>query len=211
LKKYLKYTIGFFAAVLLIYFSIDIQNLEDKKEASEPPGFDLIEYSAKFWNDSLPLCIASAPELISIMQMLNENPEKAFKRFGNKLGISKTYYFLAKDKGLIKKINSEYIELVLENHQTVKIATDFIFGNAVRDGSGKVNINDFLNMTDFNNVSITINKMVKEKVVPYLQKSAEIGKTLEFAGAMDLHKENIELSKVLLIPVSVKISDGQTE
>ena len=93
----------------------------------------------------------------------------------------------------------------------IKIATDFIYGNAVRDGSGKVNIDDFLNMTDFNAVSVAINKLVKEKVVSKLKKSAAAGKILEFAGAFEVGEENPDLSALLILPVSVKLSDGKSE
>lgn len=211
MSKLLKYTIGILATVLLIYLSLDIKNLEDHKAASVPSGFNSLDYVTNFWNDSLPICISSAPELSSLMEILNVNPEKAFEKYGRKLGISKTFYFLTKDKGIVNKIDTEYIELILEDQKTVKIATDFIFGNAVRDGSGKVNINDFLNMTDFNNVSVAINKLVKEKVVTHLKNSATVGKSLEFAGAMEINEENIDLSNLILIPVSVKLSDGQAE
>ena len=118
---------------------------------------------------------------------------------------------MAKSKGTIEKVDSEFLVLALEGNTKIKIATDFIFGNAVRDGSGKVNINYFLNMTDFNNVSVAINKLVKEKVVSRLRKSAEVGQVLEYAGAFEINEENIDLSNLSIIPVSAKISDGKPE
>ncbi len=88
----------------------------------------------------------------------------------------------------------------------LKIATGFIFGNAVREGSGKVNIDDFLNMTDFNNVSIAINKMVKENVASVLKRSASPGMKLEFAGAFELNEENISIEDLRVIPVSARLT-----
>lgn len=211
MSKTLKYTIGIFAAILVVYLSLDIQNLEKHKAASAPASFNIADYTVKFWNDSLPASIASAPQLSDLLKLLNENPESAFAKFGHKLGISKTYYFMAKSKGTIEKVDSEFLVLALDGNTKVKIATDFIFGNAVRDGSGKVNINYFLNMTDFNNVSVAINKLVKEKVVSRLRKSAQIGQILEFAGAIEISEENIDLANLLIIPVSVKLSDGKPE
>jgi predicted lipoprotein len=211
MSKTLKYTIGIFAAILVVYLSLDIQNLEKHMAASAPASFNIADYTAIFWNDSLPASIASAPQLSDLLKLLNENPESAFSKFGHKLGISKTYYFMAKGKGTIEKVDSEFLVLALDGNTKVKIATDFIFGNSVRDGSGKVNINEFLNMTDFNAVSVAINKLVKEKVVSRLRKSAEVGQYLEFAGAIEVGSENIDLSAIRIIPVSVKISDGKPE
>jgi predicted lipoprotein len=210
MSKTLKYTIGIFAAILVVYLSLDIQNLEKHKAASAPASFNIADYTAKFWNDSLPASIASAPQLSDLLKLLNENPESAFTK-GHKLGISKTYYFMVRGMGTIEKVDPEFLMLALDGNTKVKIAIDFIFGNAVRDGSGKVNINYFLNMTDFNNVSVAINKLVKEKVVSRLRKSAEVGQVLEFAGAFEINEENIDLATLLIIPVSVKLSDGKSD
>ena len=46
------------------------------------------------------------------------------------------------------------------------IATEFIFGNAVRDATGLININEFKNTMDFNNVSAELNRIIREKVLP---------------------------------------------
>ena len=66
-------------------------------------------------------------------------------------------------------------------------------------------------MTDFNAVSVAINKLVKENVVARLRKFAAAGKWLEFTGAFEISEENIDLSNLLILPVSVKLSDGKPE
>jgi predicted lipoprotein len=211
MSNILKYTIGIIVTLLIIYLSLDVQNLDKHRAAKKTFAFNANEYVLKFWNDSLPLCIAGANESENLLEKLNENPKSAFEKYGHKLGISKTFYFMVKGKGTIEKVDAEYIIVRLDNEMKIKIATDFIFGNAVRDGSGKVNINDFLNMTDFNNVSVAINKKVKEKVASRLSNIAVNGKSLEFAGAFEISEENVDLSKVIIIPVSVKLSDGKTD
>jgi predicted lipoprotein len=92
-----------------------------------------------------------------------------------------------------------------------RVATAFIFGNAIRDGSGAVNIDEFLNMTDFNNVSIEINNLVKNNLVPVLNKNAKPGMKLQFAGAFEIKEDDIDVQSIRVIPVSVKLSDGNTE
>lgn len=211
MSKVLKYTIGILATLLVIYLSLDIQNLEKHRAETRPATFNAADYAEKFWNDSLPASIANDPRIEDLLKLLNENPANAFEKFGQKLGISKSFYFMAKGKGTIEKVEDEFLVIALDNQMKVNVATDFIFGNAVRDGSGKVNINDFLNMTDFNAVSVAINKLVKEKVVSRLKKTAAVGQILEFAGAMEINQDNIDLSSLRIIPVSVMFSDGKTE
>lgn len=211
MSKILNYSIGILVVCLVAWFSLDIQNLEKHRAAMKPAIFNAANYASNFWNDSLPVCIANAPELGGLLKLLNENPQAAFEKYGRKLGISKTWYFMLKGKGTIEKVEDEFLVLAPDNQTRVELATDFIYGNSVRDGSGKVNINEFLNMTDFNAVSEAINKLVKEKVVSRLRKSAEVGQYLEFAGAIEVGSENIDLSAIRIIPVSVKISDGKSE
>ncbi len=211
MSKSLKYIIGITAAVLLCYLSLDIRDLEKYRATTGPVVKNATDYATEFWNNTLPLCITSATELGSLLELLNDSPESAFQKYGRKLGISGTYYFMVRDKGIIDRIEAEYIVVNLDDQKKIKIAIDFIFGNAVRDGSGKVNINDFTNMTDFNDVSVAINKLVKENVVKPLRDSAMTGRTLEFAGAMEISEGNVDLSEVVLIPVSIKFSDGKTE
>lgn len=210
MKQAIKYSLIIVVALLVIYLSLDIQNLEKYRATLQPKTFNVEQYALNFYNDSLPHCIENAVQLDYLMQKLNSDPEDAFEKYGHKLGISKTWYFMVKGLGTIKSIEPDFVVVNIGSMQTIKIATDFIFGNAVRDGSGKVNINDFVNMTDFNNVSVAINKMVKEKVVSGLRNSAEVGQTIEFAGAMEISEENTDLSSVLIIPVSVKLSNGET-
>lgn len=211
MAKVIKYSVGILAAILVLHLSLDIKNLEKHRAAAITTIFNADDYTAKFWNDSLPVSIANAPQLPDLLKLMIENPENAFERYGKKPGISKTRYFMLTGKGMIEKVEDEFLVLAIDENTKVKIATDFIYGNAVRDGSGKVNIDDFLNMTDFNAVSVAINKLVKDKVVSRLRKSAAVGQWLEFTGAMELSEENIDLTAISLIPVSVKLSDAKPE
>lgn len=211
MTRTMKYSLGLLAAILIIYFSLDIQSLEKHRAATNSTQFNATDFAAKFWDETLSTCIADAPQMMVVLKILNENPQKAFESYGKKLGISKTDYFMVSGKGLIEQVEDEFIVLAMDQNTKIKIATDFIYGNAVRDGSGKVNIDDFLNMTDFNAVSVAINRQVKEKVVSRLRKSAAVGKSLEFTGAFEISEENVDLTSLLILPVSVKLSDGKSE
>lgn len=200
-------------AVILIgiVFSLDIENLDKHRSLNETYSFNAAGFATRFWNDSLPLSIRSAQEAGDFLKLLNDNPDMAFTSRGHKLGISNTYYFMLKGRGTVKKVEDEYLVAVIDDNNDIRIATDFIFGNAVRDGSGKININDFFNMTDFNEVSVEINRLVKEKVVKGLGNTARPGMEIEFAGALELNKENADLPVIRIIPVSIILSGGNSK
>jgi len=211
MSKIYKILIGVFATILVLYLSLDIQTIEKYRAKSHTGNFSASDYAAKFWEDSLSSSIMNAPKIIDLLKILEENPGNAFKKWGHKLGISKTCYFMVKGEGVIEKVEDEFLVVAIANQTKINIAVDFIYGNAIRDGSGKVNIDYFLNMTDFNNVSVAINKLAKEKVVVRLKKNGQKGKLIDFAGALEISEENVDLTTLRIIPVSVKLSDGKSE
>ena len=91
------------------------------------------------------------------------------------------------------------------SHYTFHIATEFVFGNAIRDASGQIDINEFKNTMDFNNVSAEINKIVRAEVLPPFKKNIKKGDTVQFAGAIELNREHLNISDIEVIPVQLKI------
>jgi len=211
MNKTIKYILEIIAILLVVYFSLDIENLQKHQASTTKKTFDATEYAARFWKDDLPKSIADAIPVTSLLKSLEDDPQNAFQKYGRKIGISKTDYFMVKGKGIIQSVEDDYLEVTVGDNTNIRVATGFIFGNAVRDGSGQVNINNFLNMTDFNNVSIAIDKLVKEKVVSRLRKAAAKGKQLDFAGATEIQEDHVDLDSLRIIPIQAIISDGKTE
>jgi predicted lipoprotein len=209
MKKSIKYGIIVAIAVVTVILSLDIKNLDEHNAADTTEEFNAAAYARDIWDNTLPKAIGDAPELISIIKTLAADPESAFNNYGRKLGISKTYYFMAHGKGVIKSVNEENIVIVVKGGTQIRLATDFIFGNAVRDGSGIVDIDDFVNMTDFNNVSIELNNIVKEEIVPQLNEFAQPGIKVDFAGTFAINEEDIDVRNIRIIPVSVKLLNGE--
>lgn len=207
----MKISAGILVFILLIVLSVDIHTIDTNQSANTTESFDVTNFIHKFWNDSIPVCIAQAPDCADLCNRLKENSASACQQFGRKLGISTTYYFMLKGSGTIEKVENEYVLVNVDEHLKVKIATDFIYGNAVRDGSGKVNINNFVNMTDFNRVSVEINQLIKEKVSSPLKKNAKNGQTIEFAGAIEINTEIEHPDEFLIIPISAKVIHGQSK
>ncbi|WP_347838420.1 DUF2291 family protein [uncultured Draconibacterium sp.] len=210
MKKLFKYILGIVLALVVVYLSFDVQNLQEYQAANLKTEFNAADYALKVWTEKLPEVSKNTPEVNNLLEQLNADPEKAFAQFGRKLGIAKTHYFMLQGTGIIVEISNEYIDVVTGLNDTVQIATAFIFGNAVRDGSGQVEINDFVNMTDFNNVSIELNKLVRSKIISRLTKSAAIGKKIEFAGVAELKIDEEIPAQIKVIPVKAILSDGRS-
>lgn len=209
MKKPYRYLLAIAGAIILLVLSFDIRKLDEYRATHTESVFSATTYALDVWENRIPPAIEAAPGLNSLLAMLVSDRERALESFGRKLGISATWYFLVTGKGTIDAVEEEALRVQLDDGRNVLVATGFIFGNAVRDGSGVVDIDDFVNMTDFNDVSVAINNLVKEQVVPLLKETAGPGMHLEFAGAFELNEETGDPDAIRVIPVSVKLADGE--
>jgi predicted lipoprotein len=88
---------------------------------------------------------------------------------------------------------------------SLQIATEYIFGNALRDAAGIIDINEFSNTLDINNVSSEINKIVRKEVLPGFKRVVKQGDTVLFAGAVELNKAHLDLLHIEVIPARLEI------
>ncbi|MGW8317523.1 MAG: DUF2291 domain-containing protein [Bacteroidales bacterium] len=209
MKKSIKIILGIAAVLLLLFLSLDIRKLDVYKEGQPSSSFDATAYAREVWDRDIPEIARQAPDIETIIRKLESDPESAFSEMGRQLGISKTWYFMGRGAGVIDSVGEENLFVTLGSGDRVTVATGFIFGNTVRDGSGAVDIDDFVNMTDFNNVSVALNKLVKEEVVPYLLRWAGPGKEVAFAGAFEVSEEEIDVTSIRIIPVTAEMINGE--
>ncbi len=86
----------------------------------------------------------------------------------------------------------------------MSLETGNIFGNAVRDGTGLLNVNDFPNSQDFNALSSEINRRIEQQVLPALRKAAAVGATVRFAGCAEIVDEDTDLHPLRIVPFIVE-------
>jgi predicted lipoprotein len=205
-KNVLRYILSIIVILLVAYNSVYFKKLDEVKAAKDAKTFDAAAYAQGFWEKKLMPNLDSAVNFGELMHTFGANTAVAFDEYSHALGIGNLRYFLIRAEGQVKAIDADnVIVTVKESPQTtIKIATEYIFGNAVRDATGLININDFSNTMDFNNVSAEINKIVRAKILPLL-KNVKVGDKIDFTGAMELNKEHINLLQIEVIPVAVKI------
>jgi len=204
--KPVKYIIAIIVVVIIGYNSVYFKKLDEVKASLTAKQFNAAAYAQTFWTDKLLPNLDKAIDITQLTGMLSTDHAKTFDTYSHALGIGNLRYFLVKGKGTITSINEDDISVLLQtdtSKQTIIIATEFIFGNAVRDATGLININEFNNTMDFNNVSAEVNKIIREKVLPPFKQKAKKGDAIEFTGAIELNKEHLDVSKIEVIPVSI--------
>ena len=151
---------------------------------------------------------AKAIEIGQLLTLLQTDKNKAFADHAHALGIGNVKYFLVKGSGIVKSVEENQVMVKIESEREkpeVAIATEYVFGNAVRDASGEIDINAFTNSMDFNNVSAELNKIIREKVIPPFRSKVETGDKVTFSGAIELNKEHLSTRSIEIIPIGLKI------
>jgi predicted lipoprotein len=205
-KKIIKYIIAVAVILLVAYNSVYFKKLDQVKAEQTAKTFNAASYARNFWDKKLTPGLHTAIAIEKLIPLLNNSPAQAFDNYSHALGIGNLRYFLIQGKGTVTAIDADDITVSIAGlpNQKVKIATEYIFGNAARDATGLININDFNNTMDFNNVSAEINAIIRDKVLPRL-KHAKVGNSISFTGAIELNKEHLNPSQIEAMPVAVTI------
>jgi predicted lipoprotein len=206
--KAVKYIITVGVIILVAYHSVYFKKLDEVKAVLSAKEFNAPAYAQKYWSDKLIPNLGKAIEITRLSTLLLSDPTKTFDNYSHALGIGNLRYFLVRGRGQIESVNEDDVTVLMEgdsSKRTIIIATEYIFGNAVRDATGAININEFENTMDFNNVSAEINKIIRERVLPPFKKQAHKGILIEFTGAIELNKEHLDLQNIEVLPVEIKL------
>jgi len=207
-KKVIKYTLALILLLVVGYNSVYIKKLSEVKAASTAGKFNAAAYAQTFWQEKLTPGLAKATNLPELLTLLKTDKENAFKTYSHALGIGNLRYFLIKGEGKITAIHENDISVALlpdSVGKELKIATEFVYGNAVRDALGILSINDFSNTMDMNNVSAEINKKIRTEIIPPFRAQAKKGALVQFTGAIELNQAHLRLDEIEVIPVSLNL------
>ncbi|MES2276452.1 MAG: DUF2291 domain-containing protein [Bacteroidota bacterium] len=203
-KKVLKYSLIFCILGLIAYNSVYFKKLSEVK-ASAAKVFNPAAYARAYLDKQLLPAAGKAPDADQLIAQLKNNPVKAFKADAHGLDIGNTRFFMVKGEGVIINVDESNVYLITPGKQTLKIATEYIFGNALRDAPGIITVNDFTNSMDLNNVSAEVNKLVRNEVLPPFKSKVKKGDSITFSGAFELNQEHINLGNIEIIPVKLAI------
>lgn len=200
MKKILRYTLLIGLPLVLVYHSVYFESLSVRQNIqTQEPNFEALADSLYFQG------IAANPSPLAwetLLLELESEPDAAFTKYGNRLGIGNSAYFMVQLDGNVQEITPDHLLLQTSTDQTVIVETKFIFGNALRDASQTVKLTDFKTTTEFNRLSEALNKLVRNQIIPEALTHIASGDSVTVLGA-------VKLSRLTPIPTTWRLIPAQ--
>jgi hypothetical protein len=206
-NRYIKYGLLIVVVALLAYKSVYFEKLSTRK-TSVTNDFDATRFSKQLWDEKLQAKMDSAIDLDALITAIDTEGEDAINRYTNALAIGNYRYALVKSILSVLDVTADEVIGNLHHHDsllTVNVATEFIYGNAVRDASGLVQVKDFPNTADLNGISEALNKIIRTSLLPAFKSQVKKGDKINVVAAVELNKEHIHWHGIELLPVRVQI------
>ena len=194
------------AAFCWLFPPFHIVPLQQARKQQQAAAFDAAAFAATFWEKQLLPATSTAASATEVLSLLTKDPHAARKRFGRSPGLSSAVYFFVKESGQITSIEKHSIRIALDGPEPktqVGLSTGLLFGNTVRDACGLLNVSDFPNSQDFNDLSSELNRLVETRILPDLRQHAAVGKSIRFTGCIEL-AEGPPPKVVEIVPVKVE-------
>jgi predicted lipoprotein len=188
-----------------LFHVVSLQRATEEKAAAT---FNPTAFAEKFWNEKLLKSLDRAVETEVLFPAIQANPSAAKKNFSRGVGVSESYTYFLSGRGHVVAVRKDEILLAVTAGTTnaeVALQTGLLFGNAIRDGTGLLNVNDYPNSQDFNAISEALNRIVETRVQPKLREVARAGAVIRFTGCAEVNDESTDLKPLKVVPIQAEV------
>jgi predicted lipoprotein len=197
------------ATAVLLYF-FPLFHVVSLNQARQPPtAFDPVTFVDQFWTERLIPGAARAVDAAELVAAIQQDRTAARRTYGRQVGLGEVYYYFVAGAGRVVSVEKGGVRLSLHDGQPraqLFLETGNIFGNAVRDGTGLLNVNDIANSQDFNALSSEINRRIEQQVLPTLQTRATVGAMIRFVGCAEIRDEETDLNPLRVVPIRAEVA-----
>lgn len=188
-----------------LFHVVPLKKAETEKSAG---GFDAKQFAEKFWTNQLLPSLDRAVNAHVLLAAIQADPATAKRKFARSVGLSDSYFYFLSGTGRVVSVSDDAIALAMSVRSTnaeIVLPTGMIFGDAIRDGTGLLNVSDYPNSQDFNDISAALNHIVETRVLPTLREQAKVGATISFAGCAEVDDESTDLHPLQVVPIQAKV------
>lgn len=198
--------VGIVAVGVFVLFAplFHVVPLKATRQQTADAAFNAVAFIETFWTGPLHQATSTkAVEATELLAALKADPATA-QRLGHRLGLSSQTAYFVTGRGEISSIADDTIVIALPGGGSAVIEIGPVFGNAIRDGSGLLDVSDFPNAQDFNALSAEINRRVETDVFPSLQSQAAVGLTVHFVGGVEISDSDSNVTTLNVVPVVIE-------
>jgi predicted lipoprotein len=201
--------VGIVAAVALLVamgFSTKVIKISD---ATSAQVFNAADYAKAHYDSTIvPAIDKQATDLGTVLKAIATDGEKAKTQYGHSSNPYNPYAYAVTLTGVAGDATDTEVPLTVDglpDGTTVNMLLVTGTDTSIRDVTGLVNLNQFLNQVEYLNASLELNKQVTDTViVPFLSKNPAAslaGKTLKITGAFTDDANGT----VNVVPISIEV------
>jgi predicted lipoprotein len=188
-----------------LFHIVPLERVTKEKAAAT---FDPKEFALKFWNNQLLKSLDQAVTAEVLLPAIRADAAAAKKKFSRSVGVGESYTYFVSGKGRVVAVSDDDISLAVTKPATnaeVSLQVGLLFGNAVRDGTGLLNVNDYPNSQDFNGISEALNRIIEARVQPKLREAVKVGVIIRFVGCAEVNDEASDLKPLKVVPLQAAV------
>ena len=193
--------------VCLIFPPVRFVSLKKTHSLAVSTAFQPAVFASEFWSKQLLPAARNAPDAVLVIQAFQKESAAAKSKYGKTSGLGGPVYYLVSGDGKVAAKDTHTVTIQLQPPlQANRIVIDLAptFGNAVRDGSGLLNVSDFPNSLAFNHVAESLNSMA-DQCVGKIAADSKIGSVVHFAGVVESSQDASPGEIWHLIPLLVEV------
>jgi len=210
MKRFLPWLVAIVAAAGIcwqfpLFHIVPLAQAAREKEAAT---FNPSVYAEKFWSEQLLKAYDRAVDADALLEAIRTNSAEAKKKFSRSVGMGESYNYFVSGQGRVLAITDDEIDLAVTEGATnveISLQTGLLFGNAVRDGTGLLSVNDFPDSQDFNGISEALNHIIETRVQPKLREAAKVGVSVAFVGCAEVNEETADPRPLKVVPIQVDV------
>jgi len=194
--------------LLYLFPPLRIVPLDVAKQQRESEAFHPEAFAREFWNNRLMASLGQAVEASKLFAAIDQDPKTAKKKYARTWGLGSVYYYyFVAGVGRVVSRDGDSVSLSLggDSAADITIATSRIFGNAIRNGTGLIDVSDFPNSQNLNNISLEINRIVEARVLPPFREQVAVGLSVKFVGCAEIMDKDSDLYPMRLIPILLEV------
>lgn len=168
-----------------------------------PATVDVRQFAQTFWTEKLVPASSQATEVGMVVAELARDPELAASRFGRRSGLGGKALYFIRGEGRVSSVDHKGVWLVLDGGSKIPVLLPIgpLFGNALRDATGLLDVNNFSSF-DFNALSAELNRIAETRIQPDLKRTI-VGRQLRFVGCAEAADESGKV-QLKVVPISVE-------